>query len=57
MRKKGIRICSSSHSKGYWLAQDRADYEALRNEYIARISDMASVVRAMDNYAEGQVRM
>ena len=57
MRKKGIRICSSSHSKGYWLAQSQEDYETLRNEYIARISDMASVVRAMDGYTEGQVRM
>ena len=57
MRKKGIRICSSSHAKGYWLAQDEADYESLRAEYIARIRDMASVVRAMDNYVEGQVRI
>lgn len=57
MRKKGIRICSNSHTKGYWLAQNQADYESLRAEYIARISEMASIVKAMDNYAEGQVRM
>lgn len=57
MRKKGIRICSSSHAKGYWLAKGQEDYQTLRNEYIARISNMASVVRAMDNYIEGQVRM
>ena len=57
MRKKGIRICSSSHKKGYWLAQDKSDYETLRAEYIARINDMASIVKAMDNYVEGQVRM
>lgn len=57
MRKKGIRICSSSHTKGYWLAQDQGDYEMLRAEYIARINDMASIVKAMDNNTEGQVRM
>ena len=57
MRRKGIRICSSSRSKGYWLAQSQADYETLRAEYLARIRDMSEIVRAMDSYTEGQVRM
>lgn len=57
MRKKGIRICSSSRSKGYWLARSEEDYKTLRAEYLSRISDMASIVKAMDNYTEGQVRI
>ena len=57
MRRKGIRICSSSRSEGYWLAQSQSDYEVLRGEYISRIRDMAAIVKAMDNYVEGQVRI
>lgn len=55
MRKKGIRICSSSTSRGYWLAKSESDYKDLRAEYLSRISDMASVVKAMDSFVEGQV--
>ena len=57
MRKKGIRICSSSRGKGYWIAKSEDEYEAMRREYLARIADMASTVKAMDNYVEGQVRI
>lgn len=57
MRKKGVRIGTDSSKGGYYLIESEEEYKALRNEYVRRISDMASTLKAMDTYTKGQVRL
>lgn len=57
LRQAGYRICSSPGRSGYWVSKDEADYRMLRNMYIQKISTMASIVKAMDDFTEGQVSM
>ena len=57
MRKKGVRIGTDSSKGGYYLIENEEEYGSLRNEYVRRITDMASTLKAMDTYTKGQVRI
>lgn len=54
LREQGYRIASSAGSKGYWIAEDEADYKAFRAEYISKALTILRIIVAMDNYIEGQ---
>ncbi len=57
LRNAGMRIASTSGSKGYWMCQDAADYAALRGEYMRRIASISKTVKAMDAVLPGQIEM
>lgn len=57
LRRAGCRIVSSPGERGYSLCKSEADYRKLRNMYISKISSMASIVKAMDEHTDGQVKM
>lgn len=52
LRKQGHLICASSGEGGYYLAKNRAEYDAfVEKEYKSKIIDMAETARAMDQSA------
>ncbi len=55
LRNEGIRICSDSHGRGYWIAKDEAEYEAFRAEYVSRARDIMKTAKAMDIAGEKQM--
>lgn len=57
LRKKGERICSSSHEKGYWYAKTDKEYQDFRTEYIAGAVKRFETVKAMDGKLGGQYEM
>jgi len=54
MRDRGVRIASSSGSKGYWLAKTEREYNNLRGELIGRAKALLTTVARMDASTEGQ---
>jgi len=55
MRNEGIRVCSDSSGRGYWIAEGEEDYKRFRAEYVSRASNIFKTVVAMDNATEGQI--
>ena len=55
LRKKHVRVCTSSSRYGYWIAKTEEDYRILRGEYISRIKTLATTLAAMDGVVEGQL--
>jgi hypothetical protein len=52
LRKRGELVCSSSGDGGYYLAQERAEYDEFSQvEYRAKIIDMSQTLLAMDQGA------
>ncbi len=56
LRREGHLICSApSINGGYWLANNRLEYNAFRKtEYRAKILDMEETLKAMDASADSQ---
>lgn len=50
MRRKGIPICSSSESAGYFLARSRADVERTANEYKKRAIKELEIAKKLLSY-------
>lgn len=48
MRMDGLRICSDSHSSGYWKAKTQKDYEAFRKQFTSYAREIQKAARAMD---------
>jgi len=57
LRKKGIRICSTTGKAGYWLAKTEAEYKDFRRNYGSRLWEGIRTLRAMDNATEGQMEL
>lgn len=57
LRNQGYRICSSSQTKGYWLAENEADYRRFASEQVARIRKMSKQLKAMNRNLPGQLKM
>ena len=57
LRNEGVRVCSDSHGRGYWLAEDEDDYLAFRSEYISRATEITKTVKAMDEAGEQQITL
>ena len=55
MRNQGIRVVSSAHSKGYWIAKNNEEYLQFRKEQVSRISKIAKMIRMMDANIDGQI--
>ena len=55
LRTEGVRVCSDSSGRGYWIAESEADYKRFRAEYVSRATKIFKAVRAMDGVAEGQI--
>lgn len=55
MRRKGVRVASSSSRYGYWLCRSEGEYKVLRNEYLSRIDTLSKTLKAMDSVVGGQV--
>jgi predicted ArsR family transcriptional regulator len=55
LRTEGIRVCSDSSGRGYWIAESEEDYKRFRAEYVSRASNIFRTVNAMDNATEGQI--
>lgn len=55
LRADGMRVCSSSHGKGYWIAKTEEEYTSFRREYIARAKRQLQIVSAMDSQLIGQI--
>jgi len=55
LRNEGVRICSDSHGRGYWIAEDEEDYLSFRSEYISRATEITKTVKAMDDAGEKQI--
>ena len=49
LRTEGTRVCSDSSGRGYWIAENEADYKRFRAEYVSRASNIFKTVVAMDN--------
>lgn len=56
LRLQGYPIMSSSHTKGYWLG-DEKDWQQLRRELLSRINHYYKLIKAMDNYAKENYQM
>ena len=57
LRHRGVRVCSHSNGKGYYIAETPAEYEAFRAEYLSRAYKILANVRRMDRAVKGQLRM
>lgn len=55
MRNNGIRVCSDSSGRGYWIAKTTAEYERFRAEYGSRATKIFKTIKAMDEATEGQI--
>jgi predicted ArsR family transcriptional regulator len=55
LREQGVRVCSDSRGRGYWVARDEHDYKQFRAEYVSRATKIFKAVRAMDGVVEGQI--
>ena len=55
LRNQGIRICSYSDGKGYWVAKSDKEFRRLQAEYTSRIAKMAQTLRAMERNIDGQI--
>jgi len=55
LREEGVRVCSDSSGRGYWIAEGEEDYKRFRAEYVSRASNIFKTVVAMDNATEGQI--
>jgi predicted ArsR family transcriptional regulator len=56
MRNDGIRVCSNSSGRGYWIAKTTAEYERFRAEYGSRATKIFKTIKAMDGATEGQMQ-
>lgn len=55
LRTEGVRVCSDSSGRGYWIAESEEDYKRFRAEYVSRAINIFRTVNAMDNATEGQI--
>lgn len=55
MRNQGIRVVSSAHSKGYWIAKTDEEYRQFRKETMSRINKLSKMIRLMDANINGQI--
>ena len=57
LRKEGVKICSTSHQGGYWVARTESEYKAFRTEYLSGAYKRLETVKAMDEFIEEQIEM
>lgn len=57
LRNQGVRICSYSDGKGYWVAKSDKEFRRLQAEYTSRIAKMAQTLRAMETNIDGQMEV
>ena len=55
LRRSGVRIVSTSHTRGYWLAGSASEYARLRADYMSRAMNILRTVKAMDSALPGQM--
>lgn len=55
LRTEGVRVCSDSSGRGYWIAESEEDYKRFRGEYVSRAINIFHTVSAMDSATEGQI--
>jgi biotin operon repressor len=56
LRLSGVRVCSDSAGKGYWIAEDEQDYAQFRAEMWSRVYRTLELLRAMDGLpVDGQL--
>ena len=58
-RDKGVPIVSSSHSKGYYLAETQEDYNVLQREIMSRATKLMRQYRNIEKcrMLDGQVQL
>ena len=48
LRRRGIWALSGSHTKGYWISDDEAEFLAFKAEMLSRCGKILSMIKAME---------
>ena len=57
LRENGVRVCSTSGGKGYWIAKTDAGYLEFRRDYISKATTILRRAGKMDANVSGQMKM